>query len=161
MMLGKMNNFGMMCCYVKVQKQYVSLGSAWKRASHLVGVPLALCQAAAAHDGVDVDVSVEAGGRKHRRVPGAPLHVKAPLVLGGQLVQHLNGSGWGGGAASVTEDFQNDARRRLGYSLTSPVFGFQHRILLSLPQLRSSSGSAALQAMARTPLPREKCRGAR
>jgi len=35
---------------------------------------------------------------------------------------------------------------------TSAVFGFQHRILQSFPQLRSSSGSAKLQAMARTPL---------
>lgn len=35
---------------------------------------------------------------------------------------------------------------------TSPVFGFQHRILLSFPQLRSRSGSARLQAMDRTPL---------
>lgn len=50
---------------------------------------LALRLVAASHDGVDVDVSVEACSRQHRGVPGAPLDVKAPLTAGGQLVQHL------------------------------------------------------------------------
>lgn len=36
--------------------------------------------------------------------------------------------------------------------VTSAVLGFQHRILLSFPQLSKSSGSAKLQAIARTPL---------
>lgn len=50
---------------------------------------LALRLAAASHDGIDVDVTVEARGRQHRRVPGTPLDVKAPVTAGGQLVQHL------------------------------------------------------------------------
>lgn len=56
-------------------------------------MPLALRLVGSSHDGVDVDVSVEAGGRQHRGVPGAPLDVKAPLAAGGQLVQHLLGGG--------------------------------------------------------------------
>lgn len=40
---------------------------------------------------------------------------------------------------------------------TSAVLGFQQRILLSFPQLRSNSGSARLQAMERTPLLINKC----
>lgn len=50
---------------------------------------LALCLAAASHDGEDVNVPVEARCRQHGRIPGAPLDVEAPLAAGGQLVQHL------------------------------------------------------------------------
>lgn len=50
---------------------------------------LALRLVAASHDGIDVDVSVKACSRQHRRVPGAPLDVKAPLTTDGQLVQNL------------------------------------------------------------------------
>jgi len=56
----------------------------------LVRLPLALRLVAAPHDGVDADVPVEGGGRQHRRVPGAPLDVEAPLRVGGQLVQNLS-----------------------------------------------------------------------
>lgn len=62
--------------------------------SHLVCLSLALCLAAASHDGIDVNVSVEAGGRQQHGVPGAPLDVEAPLAAGGQLVQHLENSKW-------------------------------------------------------------------
>lgn len=65
------------------------LGSAPSSFSHLVGLSPALRLAAASHDGVDVDVPVEARGRQHRGVPGAPLDVEAPMTAGGQLIQHL------------------------------------------------------------------------
>lgn len=50
---------------------------------------LALRLVGASHDGVDVNVSVKACSRQHRGVPGTPLDVKAPLIAGGQLIQHL------------------------------------------------------------------------
>ena len=62
------------------------------RLPYLVRLPLALSLAASSHDGIDADVPIEGCGRQHRRVPGAPLDVKAPLSAGGQLVQNLSGS---------------------------------------------------------------------
>lgn len=59
--------------------------------SHLISLSLALGLAAAAHDGIDVDVTVETGGRQQHGVPGAPLDVEAPLAAGRQLIQHLEG----------------------------------------------------------------------
>lgn len=50
---------------------------------------LALCLAAASHDGEDVNVSVKACCWQHGGIPGTPLDVEAPLAAGGQLVQHL------------------------------------------------------------------------
>lgn len=50
---------------------------------------LALCLAAASHNGEDVNVPVKACCRQHGGVPGTPLDVEAPLAAGGQLVQHL------------------------------------------------------------------------
>lgn len=50
---------------------------------------LALCLAAASHDGEYVNVSIEACCRQHSGIPGTPLDVEAPLAAGGQLVQHL------------------------------------------------------------------------
>ena len=57
--------------------------------THLVCLPLGMGLAAAPHDGVNADVSVKSCGREHRRVPGTPLDVEAPLGAGGQLVQNL------------------------------------------------------------------------
>lgn len=115
---------------------------------HLVGVSLALGLVAAAHDGKDVDVSVAAGGRQHRWVSGAPLDVEAPLAACGQLVQDLRTGAHA--FKRLQRTYVLTERRRAG--LTSAVLGFQQRILLSFPQLSSSSGSARLQEMARIPL---------
>lgn len=52
-------------------------------------MPLTLRLVAAPHDGEDVDVAVEACGRQHSWVPGAPLDVEAPLTAGRQLIQNL------------------------------------------------------------------------
>lgn len=50
--------------------------------THRVCLCLAESLAAAPHDGVDADVTVEGCSRQHRWVPGTPLDVKAPLVGG-------------------------------------------------------------------------------
>lgn len=56
---------------------------------HLVNLLLPQAIGAAAHDGVDADAPVEGGRRQDSRVPRAPLDIKAPLRVRGQLVQYL------------------------------------------------------------------------
>lgn len=117
---------------------------------------LALCLAAASHDGEDVNVPIEACCWQHCRIPGTPLDVEAPLAAGRQLIQDLQNQI----DIPVLTELQSLPIYYLLLILhfnnwrnfTSAVLGFQHRILLSFPQLRSNSGSAILQAIERTPL---------
>lgn len=56
-----------------------------------MGGALLLSFQASSHHGVDTDPAVEGGCRQQGWVPGAPLHVKAPLVGCGQLINDLGG----------------------------------------------------------------------
>ena len=95
---------------------------------------------------VYANVSIKRTTGYNARISGTPLHIKAPLVAVRQLIHYLYKSLFKLNSLPLSPPLQP----------TSPVrwseFGFQHKTLLSLPQLRSRPESWGHQAKERIPL---------
>lgn len=140
----------------------MKLSQLLKPRRHLICCALLLSLQTPSHYRVNCYFPIKWGSWKQGRIPRAPLDIKTPLVCCCKLINDLkpikitSKHPW----VNCKTAFMTEGTVTQEYKgttvITSPVFGFQQRILLSFALLSRSSESAWLQDIDRIPLKKKK-----